>query len=350
MPLLALVGCGDDDDDGESGSAPSPSASPDAANTPDASTGSGEYFPPTDGEWERITPEEAGFTSSGIQNLVDVVRQNRSSTLMLLSGGRVVTENYFGQANETTTADVASVQKSIISTLIGIAIEKGLLNLDDTISDYLPAGWSNADENHEAAITIEHVMTHSSGLHPRAMQSVAAPGTEFDYNTAAYQRLRPVLERASGEEINEISRGWIFDKVGPAGATSWAPRTDEDDAAWGLSMNARDMARFGLLALRRGQWAGAPVVSAGWFDEAWTSSSVNDDYGLLWWLMGKGKVRGPGVPEDWVAALGARDQKIYVFPSFDVVLTRQGLAANEETENVSNFDKVLLNAIADARA
>ncbi len=66
--------------------------------------------------------------------------------------------------------------------------------------------------------------------------------------------------------------------------------------------------------------------------------------------MGKRRVRGPGVPEDWVVALGARDQKIYVFPSQDLVLTRQGLAANEETENVSNFDKVLLNAVIAARA
>ena len=272
----------------------------------------------------------------------------------MISGGRILAESYFGGTSATTLRDVASVQKSIISTLIGIAVEDGLLSLDDPVSAYLPAGWSNADTSVEASITIRHLMTHSSGLNPRSMTSVAVPGTKFDYNTAAYQRLRPLLEEAAGQEINAITRGWIFDKIGPSDATSWQPRADEGDAdggeGWGLSMTARDMARFGLLAVRRGQWAGTSVVSAAWFDDAWASSAEKADYGLLWWLMGKGRVRGPGVPEDWVAALGARDQKIYVFPSLDLVLIRQGLAAQEETENVSNFDRVLFNAIVAARA
>ena len=370
VPLLGLVGCGDDDDGG-SNTSPTPPASATRSADPTAELTSestpspsaeaataaaspGPYVPPSTGEWEQIPPEEAGFTASGIEDLISVVEANRSATLMVLSGGRILTENYFGAATASRVQDVASVQKSVISTLIGIARERGLLTLDDAISDYLPSGWSNGESEHEAAITIRDLMTHSSGLNPRTLQSVALPGRRFDYNTAAYQRLRPLLEVAADQDINTITRSWIFDKIGPAEATTWQPRMDENDSgsapAWGLLMNAREMARFGLLTLRRGQWAGTSVVSESWFDEAWTPSSVKADYGLLWWLMGRGRVRGPGVPEDWVAALGARDQKIYVFPSFDLVLTRQGFAAQEETENVSNFDKVLFNAIVAARA
>jgi hypothetical protein len=109
------------------------------------------------------------------------------------------------------------------------------------------------------------------------------------------------------------------------------------------------MARFGLFAQRSGAWSSGQVTSPGWFAEAWTSSAVKADYGLLWWLQGKGTLKGKA-PPDLVSALGARDQKIYVAPSLDVVVTRQGLAAGAASEAESNFDVLLLSAIAAARA
>ena len=110
------------------------------------------------------------------------------------------------------------------------------------------------------------------------------------------------------------------------------------------------MARFGLMALARGRWAGASQVKSSWFNEAWTPCKTQADYGLLWWLMGKGVVKVPGAPQDWVAALGARDQKIYVFPSQGLVLTRQGLAAKEDSETSSSFDTLLFRELVTARA
>jgi CubicO group peptidase (beta-lactamase class C family) len=84
-------------------------------------------------------------------------------------------------------------------------------------------------------------------------------------------------------------------------------------------MTARDLARFGLLVQRRGAWDGEQVVPAGWLDEALSpSQELNPGYGYLWWLAGR-----PGA-DDLVAALGARDQKLYVCPSRDFVVVRQG--------------------------
>ena len=308
------------------------------------------YYPPNDSDiWQQLAPATAGFTTAGLEALKQVVEENHSSSFMMLVGGRIVVEWYFMGADAETRTDVASVQKSVTSTLVGIARDKGILEFDDFVSDHLSAGWSNATPSDEGLITLRHLMTHSSGLSPDTLTRVAAPGTIFDYNTEAYQKLRLVLEAASGLDINTLSRTWLFDAIG-VGA-EWIDRGSVDStgaAIWGLRMSARDMARFGLFAERAGAWAGTQVTSADWFAEAWTPSAVKPDYGLLWWLQGRGSLRGKA-PLDLASALGARDQKIFVVPSLHTVVIRQGLAAGTESEAESNFDLVLIEAIVDAR-
>jgi len=341
-----MFGCGSDEGAGTSTPAPSPTPTP----TPTPS-GTGDYFPPNGSDaWETADLAAAGWSPAGLEALVRVVEANKSSSFMLLADGKIVLEKYFLGANSSTPTDVASVQKSFTSTLVGIARDRGLLGLDDTVSKYLAAGWSKAAAADEARITLRHLMTHSSGLRPTALTKDAEPGTVFDYNTEAYQKLRLVLEKVAAADVNALSREWLFDAIGVGGM--WEDRGAVDVTGaplFGLRLSARDMARFGLLAQRGGVWAGKPVTSAGWFGEAWTPCSTKPDYGLLWWLQGRGALKN-AAPSDLVSALGARDQKIYVVPSMKIVVTRQGLAASTATEAESDFDRVLLKAIADARA
>ncbi len=310
-----------------------------------------DYFPPNDSdEWEAADPEATGWSAQGLADVVALVEENKSSSFMMLSGGRVLVEEYFLNATRTTESDVASVQKSFTSTLVGLARDKQLLSFDDPVSSYLAEGWSNATPAQEAAITLRHLMTHSSGLNPNTLKYATKPGTLFDYNTNAYQKLRLVLEQVAGVDINQLSREWLFDAIGISG--QWGLRDGQDPTGaplWGLELAARDMARFGLLAQRAGVWSNKAVTAEGWFDEAWSPSAVKADYGLLWWLQGLGNLGKKGAPADLVSALGARDQKIYVVPSLDLVVTRQGLAAGTQTEAESDFDAVLLKAIASAR-
>jgi CubicO group peptidase (beta-lactamase class C family) len=336
------------------------SASP-AATTPRSGAGSAaspaaapaQYFPPASGEWARVEPAAAGWSAAKLSALVQMVKDANTWTLVMLAGGRILVEEYFS-GDATTVHDIASAQKSITSTLIGVARDRGLLGVDDAVTKFLGHGWSRATAAEEDAITIRHLMTHSSGLSPRTLRKVAEPGTVFDYNTYAYQKLRPLLERAAGSDINSISRSWVYDPIGISTASTWRVRPGEPDPTgvpqWGMVMTARDMVRFGLVAQRGGIWAGNQVVPRGWFDEAWTPCSVKTDYGLLWWLMGRGRLGSQGAPRDWVAALGAQDQKIYVIPSLDVVLARQGLSAKEESEHVSDFDALLIRGVVSARA
>jgi CubicO group peptidase (beta-lactamase class C family) len=182
----------------------------------------------------------------------------------------------------------------------------------------------------------------TSGLSASTLRRVAAPGERWAYNTAAYQKLRPVLEAVTGDDIGTITQDWLGDPIGiGADEAVWAPRRGEDPTGaglWSLEMTARAMARFGLLVQRGGRWDEHEVVPKSWFDEALRpSQEENPDYGYLWWLLGRRS--GDEVPDDLVAALGAGDQKIYVCPSRDMVAVRQGRAAG------GDFDHDLLTAL-----
>ncbi len=341
-------------DSARSGTAITATTASTATTAPIPPTSANAYFPPA-GRWESVTPEDAGWSSSGLEALATTVGEANSDSLVVLAGGRIVLERYWNGYGETSTRDIASCQKSVTSTLVGIAIEKGLLTLDDPVSKYVDPGWTKASPADEGAILIRHLITMTSGLHPTKLTKVAAPGTIWNYNTDAYQKTRLVLERASAEDIDTITRAWIWDTIDVSAATNWRSRPGAVDAVgspiWGLACTARDMARFGLLVLRKGAWAGNRVVNEAWLNDATRpSQTLNPSYGYLWWLLGAGENKGRNVaPPDLVAALGAQDQKIYVCPSLDLVLARQGLAAKETSESASDFDNVLIDGLLAAR-
>ena len=315
------------------------------------------YVPPaaSAGEWQATPASSVGWSDDGLEAVARLAEETNSRAITVTVGGRLLLERYFAAFDEETAADVASVQKSVMSTLVGMSVERDELDLDQTVSSVLPAGWSRAGAA-EAEITVRHLLTMSSGLHPRRLTQVSEPGSTFDYNTAAYQKLRPVLETVTGRDIDTLSRERLFDPVGMSDATLWAPRPDRPtnrDATWalhwGLSVAARDLARFGLLALRQGTWGDVVRVSSAWFAQAWTPSPAEPGYGYLWWLLGHNRDVSGG-PEDWVAALGANDQKVYVVPSLDLVVTRQGLSAKEQGEARTSYDMQLMTAVLDARS
>lgn len=342
----------------EATESPGPSAAA-TIGSPVPSTGppTGDYFPPATGVWDTVTATEAGFSADGLSAVVDLVGAANSQSLVILHEGRIVSEQYWMGATPETTRDLASCQKSVTSTLVGLARDRGLLQLDDPVSQYLPQGWTAAAADKEAAITIRHLLTMSSGLDERTLRATAAPGTVWEYNTAAYQKLRRVLEAAADTDINSLCSEWLFGPLHIDHPTAWAERPGGErtadavgDRPWGLNLSARDMARFGLFAMHNGVWGGEQITAPGWFAEAWASSSVKRDYGFLWWLLGKGAFRRRGAPADLVAALGAQDQKVYVLPSAGLVLARQGDAAAAVVEAGSDFDAQLIAALLAARA
>lgn len=311
------------------------------------------YFPPTDGEWEMVAPEAAGWDNELLHEALSLAAARKSTGVVILQGGRLLAEAYWELRDPSPDylalsqgpaggggqiEDVASAQKSVVAVLVGEAVRRGLLSLDDPVSEHLGAGWSAAPMAEEQNITVRNLLQMSSGLAPDLTWRTSA-GDEWLYNTPVYHRLMFVLEAVSGMDRHEITRSWLTDRVG-MGATSWTRREFGDPViAWGLSSSARDMARFGLLIQAGGRWNDAAVLASPEYlrEMLRPSQRHNPSYGYLWWLNGQeswlntsaeaAPTAGSFIPEApadaWIM-VGALDRRVYVAPSLNLVVVRLG--------------------------
>lgn len=330
---------------------------------------------PTDTAWETENPTAEGWNLAALREAVDFARAHHSSAFLLVQNGRILSENYWSPATEDLplpvrtgytnmhrdllasgqpVEDVASVQKSVTAVLTAIARQKGLLGYEDSFGKHIGQGWSKASEDQEAAVTIRHVMSMTSGLSDE-LEFQAEPGEQWRYNTPVYQRLVRAIGAAAGIHFEEVTRAWLTDRIGMRN-TRWIARVWSGDPNFlGLSTTARDLARFGLLVLNGGRWGKEQIVDMDLLQELLQSSqSLNPAYGLLWWLNDteihqrpaiSEPVEGPLIPSapaDTVAALGALDRKLYVVPSQRLVMVRLGaLASASLEEDRSGFDEEL---------
>jgi len=301
---------------------------------------------------------ERGWDRRALESALDYARRQRSSAVVVSERGRVVAERYWPVeaaagstyatmvwgANETGAPieDVASLQKSVVSILVGIASDRGLLGLGAPVSTYVRAGWSRATPEQESAITVRHLLSMTSGLTP-TLEFAAPAGSAWQYNTRAYSTLVGVLEGVTGDDIGRTTRTWLTEPLGMT-ATAWRRRpwvvSGQDANPIGLYTTARDLARFGELMLAGGVWAGRRVVSERYVKAALApSQTANPAYGLLWWLNGRpsrsgpaspDSVLAPAAPRDMAAAQGLLGRKVFVVPSLGLVVVRLGDAPDDD--------------------
>ena len=338
---------------------------PDGGGAPDSSyPTTASYFPPATGTWETVTAAQAGFDQAKLDAVSSFVESSNSTTFMILFDGRILVEKYWAGADATTLKDIASAQKSVLSMLVGKLISSGMLSFDDTVTSVLGAGWSNATPEQEAPITLRQILTMTSGLD--ANLGYAAPaGTAWLYNTDAYHRNGLVVEAKTGKSLQDYTRAAMFDAIG-VGTSMWSTRGAQRDSKGmpvdSLLMNARDMARVGLLMMHRGVWQDQTIVPATYMAEALvTSQTFNPSYGFLFWLNGQSSAllppatphQGslmPSAPPDLVAALGANDQKIHASTAAKIVVVRQGAAAGTAAAAATEWDEQLWQHIFAAQA
>jgi CubicO group peptidase (beta-lactamase class C family) len=254
--------------------------------------------------------------------------------------------------------DVASQQKSFVSVLLGVAIDKGLLDVTRPVSAYIGPGWSKASPDQEARIRVIDVMTMSSGL-TEGFAYQAPPATLFFYNTPVYAVSKRVVAACAKQPLEQLTHDWLTAPAGMAN-TAWRQRP----AAFanvgnptGLVTTPRDTARFGQIVLDGGKAAdGKRIVSEASLKAMFARSATNPAYGRFWWLNGSdytlrpGGVRAngplvPAAPADLVAALGAMDRKLHVVPSKQLIVVRMGQATPDR-----DFDQQLWLRLAKAIA
>ena len=324
-------------------------------------------------------------------DLCSFARSHGTTSLVIVQGGEVVLEEEWplppdavvppairietlpdGRSRE----DIASAQKSVTSVLVGIGVGRGLVELDAPVTSYVGEGWTRADRSDEGRITVRHLLTMTSGLDD-TMRAVEAPGQRWDYNLgAAYHTLKRVLRAVTGDDINSLSRDWLFEPLGMV-ESAWTSRPvaeglqepllslscyPDGEPLEGFTTTARDLVRFGQMILAGGDGLDLP---AGYRrDSLAPSSPLNPAYGYLWWLNGHAwhlaprrpdRVDGwliPDAPADLVAALGALGRAVYVVPSLELVVVRLGVSPGPTQLAASQFGRDLwtrLRPLVDTR-
>lgn len=322
------------------------------------------YFPPNDGSttWETKSITELGWNQSAVQPLLDYLELKHSKSFIVLVNGRIVMENYFNGHSATTPWYWASAGKTLTSTVTGIAVQEGLLNINNKVSDYLGTGWTSAPLAKENLITCKNLLSMNSGLDdslgddvsPANLQYKADAGTRWAYHNV-YVKLQDVVAAASNQTWPNYFNAKLRDKLGMTGG-AWVNSGDGLSVYWSTT---RNMARFGLMELNKGKWNGTTVINETYFNEATnTSQNINLGYGYLWWLNGKANYHLPQsqltfqgsiiptAPNDMFMALGKNDQKIYVVPSRKMVIIRMGDAADDVNLALSDFDETLWQKIS----
>lgn len=231
-----------------------------------------------------------------------------------------------------------SVSKSIISALVGIAIDHGYIQSVDTkLSEYFP---ELAEDDQKKDVTIRHLLTHTSGfewdddvcfdkgyrsnknminfLLERPMSN--APGLAFNYSTCSTHVLSAVIQLATGKDAYTFAHENLFLPVG-MNSVHWAFKQDVALGGTGVQMTARDMAQFGQLFLNNGKWGDEQIISEEWVRES-TSPQFpgivdSPQRGYLWKI-------GSELDIPYYYATGKGGQLIFIVPELNLVTVVTG--------------------------
>jgi CubicO group peptidase (beta-lactamase class C family) len=288
--------------------------------------------------------DEVTLPSGDSEDLDSLLERTGTQAFLVLRGDELVDERYLDGGGREATQTSFSVAKSILSTLVGIAVDRGEIgSLDDPVTAYVPELLDRDPDF--ARITLRSLITMSSGLRyeeqglPWSDDSVTyyspdlratalsaeidqAPGLRWHYDNYNPLLVGLVLERATGTPVADYASEVLWQPMGAEADASWS--ADSEASGFpkmesGFNARAVDYARFGSLFAHEGRSGGRQVVPAAWVAEATardTSADPAEHYQYWWWVDTEREGR--------FYAQGNKGQFVYVDPALDVVVVRMG--------------------------
>jgi len=235
-------------------------------------------FPGT--AWDHVPPAQSGWSEAALADVQDWSKEIHSTAFMVVHRGVVVAE--WGETAKRT--ELASVRKSLLSADLGIAVAERKISLDSTLAqlgiDDNPPSLTEVEKQ----ATVRMLLEARSGVYHPALYETPAmakrrpargshePGSFWYYNNWDFNALGTIYEQATGTGIYDALDRLIAKPIGmqdyrPQDGV-YFPGADSIHRAYPLRMSARDLARFGLLYLNKGAWAGKQVVPADWVRES----------------------------------------------------------------------------------
>jgi len=327
--------------------------------------------------WETASLSSVGMDTVPFVTMMNRLRErddHRVHGVLIARHGQLVFEEYFDgyrrddqntliQFDRDVLHDQASSTKSFTSALLGIAIERGFIDsVGQPVSDLFPEfEWLSTGQ--KAAITLEHMITMSSGIQwdqhtypPLDSRNdlvlfgrsatpwywylsrplVTVPGTSMNYSEGSINVVGESLRRSTGMRLDEFADEYLFEPLGISQRTWGVNWGGWIWASGDLFVRPRDMLKFGQLYLQGGEWEGEQVVPADWVAKAsvpyhvfdstsmahvqfWATSADMPGYSFAWWIL---------APESYgvnaFTANGWGDQRIMVLSEYDLVAVFTG--------------------------
>lgn len=360
------------------------------------------YFPERNIKWEEKSPKDFKIDTEALQRAIEFANENeysgsRDLRIAILKGferepfhqilgptkkrggpaGMILKNGYVvAQWGDTKRVDMTfSVTKSFLSTMAGLAEDKGLIaSTDDKVVDYIWDGTFDGD--HNSKITWKHLLQQNSdwsgelwggkdwadrppregGLDDWKFRKLNEPGSVMEYNDVRVNVLAYALTHVWRKPLPMVLKENVMDKIGAS--TSW--RWHGYEHAWteidglqmksvtggghsgaGIFISTEDMARFGLLFLNNGKWKNEQLISENWIKKAITPSLPNVNYGFMWWLNQKGDRHWEGLSENIYYAAGFGGNFIIIDKENDLVIVTRWL----EPKQIGTFMKLVNNSL-----
>ena len=325
-------------------------------------------------EWQTSTPEEQGMDSAQLVKMVNFYKKKNSKnkniaidSITIVRNGFIVADIYLNPLFPKDTKHIIhSCTKSILSALIGIAIDKGFIkSVEVRVLDILDDKNIEIKDERIKALTLKDLLTMQTGLSSQdsylyqwkglfKMQTTndwtkyilnlpleAQPGTRFDYSNMASFLLSAIIKKATKIDTFLFAKIHLFDPLG-IDDIQWEKSPQGIDIGWArMWLKPHDMAKIGLLYLQKGKWGERQIISSNWIEESLTAHSYpkkyryiftdsgkinyiasggiwlftnlarpfSDSYGYQWWLDKSGRY----------SAVGTNGQFIMVAPKENLV-------------------------------
>jgi CubicO group peptidase (beta-lactamase class C family) len=299
---------------------------------------------PTHG-WRVGEPEKFGLEPARLHEVKVFSEDKATDALMVIRHGYIVAEWYFDGFTQSRLHNSASIAKSATGILVGIATQEGkIVGLKQAVAEYFPEWRSATTDSRKWRITIEHLLSMTSGLSwdsnedSQRMRASAnwlsyvlerpvavAPGTRWVYSNGDTTLLSGIVRKATGKSLLTYGREKLFEPLNMRPVEWDQDATGTTDGGAGMSATTRDFSKIGLLYLKRGRWENRQMVSEKWVALSTQTNPAAKDYGYLWWRF---DAPAPGLQGAFYAH-GAGGQYLVVIPSLDMVVTRLGHSSPE---------------------
>jgi CubicO group peptidase (beta-lactamase class C family) len=344
------------------------------------------YFPDANTQWKSLSEKQVNLNEGLLKKAVSFAIENeysgeRDLRIAILKGfshepyhqilgptkkragpaGMIIKNGYIvAQWGDTKRVDMTfSVTKSYLSTVAGLAVDRGFFRASDKVA---PNVWDNTfDGDHNQQIQWDHLLNQSSdwsgnlwggydwadrppkegGIDDWKYRKLYAPGTHFKYNDVRVNVLAYSLLNVWRKPLPQVLKEYIMDPIGASNTWRWYGYNNSwvnidvskmqsvsggGHSGGGLFISTEDHARFGLLFLNKGKWKTHQLISPEWIKKATTPSVANPSYGYLWWLNHKESSRYVAAAgEDMYYAAGFGGNFIIIIPKKNMVVVTRWL-------------------------